>query len=130
MLQALVYLHENKVMHRNIRCSNILITKDGEVKISDFGLSCKLGGTLGKRHTSIGSPSWMAPEIVSGADGGYGNRADVWALGVTTIEMADAKAPFQDMHPTRALFQIVRNPPPGLVKPAMWSNEINDFIAE
>lgn len=117
-------------MHRNIRCSNILINKDGEVKLSDFGLSCKLNGTLGKRNTNIGSPSWMAPEVVIGCNGGYGNRSDVWALGISTIEMADGKAPFQEMHPTRALFQIVRNPPPGLSKPAMWSNEINDFISE
>lgn len=72
----------------------------------------------------------MAPEAVTGCDGGYGNRADVWALGITTIEMADSKAPYQDMHPTRALFQIARNPPPSLAKPAMWSNEINDFITE
>lgn len=117
-------------MHRNIRCSNILITKDGEVKLTDFGLSCKLNGTLGKRNTNIGSPSWIAPEVVTGGDEGYGNRADVWALGITTIEMVDAKAPFQDMHPTRALFQIVRNPPPSVAKPAMSSNDINDFITE
>ncbi|PZC83270.1 hypothetical protein B5X24_HaOG208034 [Helicoverpa armigera] len=129
-IKALVYLHENKVIHRNIRCSNILITKDGEVKLSDFGLSCKLNGTLDTSKTNIGSPSWMAPEVVTCGEEGYGNRIDVWALGITTIEMADGKAPFQDMHPTRALFQIVRNPPPGLMKPAMWSNDINDFITE
>ncbi|XP_059059333.1 neither inactivation nor afterpotential protein C [Achroia grisella] len=128
-IKAVVYLHENKVIHRNIRCSNILITRDGEVKLSDFGLSCKLNGTLGKRNTNIGSPSWMAPEVVT-CIGGYGNRADVWALGITTIEMADGKGPFQEMHPTRALFQIVRNPPPNLSKPAMWSNDLNDFITE
>lgn len=118
------------MVHRNIRCSNILITKDGEVKVSDFGLSCKLKDTLDKCLTNIGSPSWMAPEVVTCGDEGYGNRADVWALGITTIELADGKAPFQEMHPTRALFQIVRNPPPGLSKPAMWSNDLNDFITE
>lgn len=117
-------------MHRNIRCSNILITRDGEVKLSDFGISCKLNGTLGKRKTCIGSPSWLAPEMLTGGDKGYNNRSDVWALGITAIEIVDGKAPFQDMHPTRALFQIVRNPPPGLAKPANWSNEINDFINE
>lgn len=116
-------------MHRNIRCSNILITKDGEVKVSDFGLSCTLSDTMGTTKTVIGSPSWMAPEAVM-CGNGYGNRADVWALGITTIEMADAAAPYQDMHPTRALFQIARNPPPGLLRPAMWSNDINDFITE
>ncbi|CAB3231368.1 unnamed protein product [Arctia plantaginis] len=129
-IKALVYLHENKVIHRNIRCSNILITKDGEVKLSDFGLSCKLKDTLDKGTTIIGSPSWMAPEVVTCGDGGYDNRIDVWALGITTIELGDGIAPFQEMHPTRALFQIVRNPPPGFSKPAMWSNDLNDFIAE
>lgn len=127
--QAVVYLHENKVMHRNIRCSNILITKDGEIKLSDFGISCQLKSTMDRSKTIIGSPSWMAPEVVVCGEG-YENRADVWALGITAIEMVDAKAPFQDMHPTRALFQIVRNPPPSVSKPAMSSNEINDFIAE
>ncbi|CAH0603393.1 unnamed protein product [Chrysodeixis includens] len=129
-IKALVYLHENKVIHRNIRCSNILITKNGEVKLSDFGLSCKLNDDLDKSTTNIGSPSWMAPEAVTCGGEGYDNRVDVWAVGITTIEMADGKAPFQDMHPTRALFQIVRNPPPSLMKPAMWSNDINDFITE
>ncbi|XP_063838956.1 neither inactivation nor afterpotential protein C [Ostrinia nubilalis] len=129
-IKALVYLHENKVIHRNVRCSNILITKDGEVKLTDFGLSSKLNGTLDKSNTNVGSPSWMAPEVVTCGDDGYGNRADVWALGITAIEMTDAKAPFQDMHPTRALFQIVRNPPPGIGKASMWSNDINDFVTE
>ncbi|KAJ0181639.1 hypothetical protein K1T71_002361 [Dendrolimus kikuchii] len=129
-IKALVYLHENKVIHRNIRCSNILITKDGEVKLSDFGLSCKLKDTMDTNKTNIGSPSWMAPEVVTCGEGGYGNRADVWALGITTIEMVDGKAPFQDMHPTSALFQIVRNPPPAVSKPSMTSNDLNDFITE
>ncbi|KAL4715207.1 hypothetical protein ACJJTC_012254 [Scirpophaga incertulas] len=129
-IKALVYLHENKVIHRNVRCSNILITKDGEVKLSDFGLSCKLNGTLDKSRITIGSPSWMAPEVVVCGDEGYGNRADVWALGISTIEMTDGKAPYQEMHPTRTLFQIVRNPPPSIGKASMWSNDINDFVTE
>ncbi|GBP33660.1 Neither inactivation nor afterpotential protein C [Eumeta japonica] len=128
--KALSYLHENNLIHRNVRCSNILINKDGEIKLSDFGLSSKVCDTLCKRHTSIGSPSWMAPEVVAGGTEGYGNRADVWALGITTIEMADGKAPFQDMHPTRALFQIVRNPPPTVNKPAMWSFDMIDFVTD
>ncbi|RVE54658.1 hypothetical protein evm_000779 [Chilo suppressalis] len=128
-IKGLVYLHENKVIHRNMRCSNILITKDGEVKLTDFGLSCKLKSTFDKNNSTIGSPSWMAPEVVAGGDG-YETRADVWALGITTIEMTDGKAPFENMHPTRALFQIVRNPPPGIGKASMWSNDINDFVTE
>ncbi|XP_072936347.1 neither inactivation nor afterpotential protein C-like [Epargyreus clarus] len=129
-IKALSYLHENKIMHRNVRCDNIMINKDGDVKLADFGLSCMLDEEMGKTINNIGSPSWMAPEVVACTEEGYDNRADVWALGITTIEMVDGKAPFQDMHPTRALFQIVRNPPPSLLKPSMSSNEINDFITE
>lgn len=99
------------------------------MKLSDFGLSCQLENELETCKTSIGSPSWMAPEAVTCTEG-YGNRVDVWALGITTIEMVDGAAPFQEMHPTRALFQIIRNPPPGLAKSAMWSNDIIDFITE
>ncbi|XP_013133964.1 PREDICTED: neither inactivation nor afterpotential protein C isoform X1 [Papilio polytes] len=129
-IKAVCYLHENKIIHRNIRCSNILITKDGEVKLIDFALSCKLSGNAEKTKTNIGSPSWMAPEAVAVGEDGYDNRIDVWALGITTIEMVDGKGPFQDMHPTRAMFQILRNPPPSVCKPSMSSNDINDFIAE
>ena len=90
-------------------------------------------GETGKRNTCIGSPSWMAPEVVTSknvSDSGYDSRADVWAIGITAIEIADGKAPFQDMHPTRALFQIVRNPPPSLYRPSNWSQVFNDFIIE
>ncbi|XP_045776420.1 neither inactivation nor afterpotential protein C isoform X3 [Maniola jurtina] len=129
-IKGVCYLHENNIIHRNIRCNNILITKDGEVKVTDFGLSCKLNGSDDTTRTVIGSPSWMAPEMVAGGEEGYGNRVDVWALGISTIEMVDGKAPFENMHPTCALFQIVRNPPPGVAKPSMSSNDINDFINE
>lgn len=123
-------MHEQNVIHRDIRANNILLTIDGDIKLSDFGLSCRLTSNLAKRSTTIGSPSWMAPEVVIGGDASYGNRADVWALGITAIELADGKAPFEDIHPTRALFQIVRNPPPGLNRPSNWSNDLNDFISE
>ncbi|XP_018328516.1 neither inactivation nor afterpotential protein C isoform X2 [Agrilus planipennis] len=132
--KALVFLHENHIMHRDIKGSNILLTKEGEIKLVDYGLSRMLSSTLGKTDSLLGSPCWMAPEVVASTetdeDSGYGNRADVWALGITAIELADGKAPFQDMHPTRAMFQIVRNPPPTLYRPANWSEEFNDFINE
>lgn len=130
----MIHLHEHNVIHRDIRSSNIILTKEGEVKLVDFGLSRMAKNELEKWHTCIGSPSWMAPEVVAAkgnkTDGGYDNRADVWAIGITAIELADGKAPFQDMHPTRALFQIVRNPPPTLYRPANWSENLNDFISE
>ncbi|KAG7201550.1 hypothetical protein KM043_004299 [Ampulex compressa] len=134
IIKALVHLHENNVIHRDVRGNNILLTKEGEVRLVDFGLSRTVQGELGKRRTCIGSPCWMAPEVVTskagGSDSGYGSRADVWAIGITAIELADGRAPFQDMHPTRALFQIVRNPPPTLYRPANWSQNFNDFISE
>nr|XP_012228924.1 PREDICTED: neither inactivation nor afterpotential protein C isoform X1 [Linepithema humile]XP_012228934.1 PREDICTED: neither inactivation nor afterpotential protein C isoform X1 [Linepithema humile] len=134
VIKALIHLHEHNVIHRDIRGNNIVLTKEGEVKLVDFGLSRTVKNELEKRHTCIGSPSWMAPEVASskgsGTDGGYGSRVDVWAIGITAIELADGKAPFEDMHPTRALFQIVRNPPPTLYRPANWSQNLNDFISE
>lgn len=127
-------MHEHNVIHRDIRGNNIVLTKEGEVKLVDFGLSRTMKNELEKRHTYIGSPSWMAPEMIgskdNGVDGGYDSRVDVWAIGITSIELADGKAPFEDMHPTRALFQIVRNPPPTLYRPANWSKNFNDFISE
>lgn len=129
----MIYLNENNVMHRDIRGSNILLTKEGEIKLVDFGLSRTCQAEIGKRYTCVGSPSWMAPEVAISKGNnseGYGNRADVWAIGITAIELADGKPPFQDMHPTRALFQIIRNPPPTLNRPSNWSQNFNDFISE
>ncbi|XP_049532765.1 neither inactivation nor afterpotential protein C [Anopheles darlingi] len=131
--KALVYLHENHIVHRDVRGSNILLTRDGEVKLADYGLARDTKTTLGKRGTCIGSPCWMAPEVVTSSKSDkdvYDNRTDVWALGITAIELGDGKAPFADMHATRAMFQIVRNPPPTLYRQSNWTQEYNDFIAE
>lgn len=142
--KALMHMHEHCVLHRDIRASNIMLTKEGEVKLVDFGLARMIKGEMGKRCTLIGSPNWMAPEVVTsksegdqntkggggGSNNGYGSRADVWAVGITAIELADGNPPFGDMHPTRALFQIVRNPPPTCYRPANWTQNFNDFIAE
>lgn len=132
---ALTHLHKNHYVHRDVRGRNILLTAEGEVKLCDFGLTVTTGDTMGKRSTCIGSPCWMAPEMfaneASKRNGeSYGSRVDVWALGVTAIELGDGVAPFADMHPTRAMFQIVRNPPPTLYRPANWTQNYNDFIAE
>ncbi|XP_062548294.1 neither inactivation nor afterpotential protein C [Armigeres subalbatus] len=131
--KALIFLHEHHVIHRDVRGSNILLNKEGEVKLCDFGLSRDSKSTLGKRGTCIGSPNWMAPEVISSSkndEEAYDNRSDVWALGVTAIELGDGKPPFGDMHPTRTMFQIVRNPPPTLYRPANWTQNYNDFITE
>ena len=132
--KAVLHLHENNVIHRDIRGSNILMTKDGAIKLCDFGLSRDTKSVGGKRSTCIGSPSWMAPEVIAVPKGdkhaAYENRADVWAFGITCIELADGKPPFADMHPTRAMFQILRNPPPTVYRQSIWSQNFNDFIAE
>ncbi|KAH8248818.1 hypothetical protein KR032_003465 [Drosophila birchii] len=131
--RAAIELNRNHVLHRDIRGDNILLTKNGRVKLCDFGLSRQVDSTMGKRGTCIGSPCWMAPEVVAAMESREPDitvRADVWALGITTIELADGKPPFADMHPTRAMFQIIRNPPPTLMRPTNWSQQINDFISE
>ncbi|XP_034933693.1 neither inactivation nor afterpotential protein C isoform X2 [Chelonus insularis] len=134
VIKALIHLHENNVIHRDVKGSNILITSSGEVKLTDFGLAKQLKSPTSKCKTCIGSPSWMAPEVVMSKsddpEGGYDTRADVWSIGITAIELAEGKAPFESMHATRALFQIVRNPPPSLYRPANWSDNFIDFINE
>lgn len=135
--KALAELHKHHFVHRDVRGNNILLTADGDVKLCDFGLTKSTGNTFGKRSTCIGSPQWMAPEMFGTTattkkknEELYGSRIDVWALGITAIEIGDGAAPFLDMHPTRAIFQILRNPPPTLYRPANWSQNYNDFITE
>lgn len=135
-IKALMHLHERHVMHRDVRGSNLLLNANGEVKLVDYGLSRELDSTMGRKSSCLGSPAWLAPEVVAcstshKADSdGYDNKCDVWSIGITAIELGDGKAPMQDMHPTRALFQILRNPPPALYRPANWTQLYNDFITE
>ncbi|XP_023311142.1 neither inactivation nor afterpotential protein C [Anoplophora glabripennis] len=132
--KAIIYLHENNVIHRDVKGSNILLTREGEVKLCDFGLSQKLRSSDEKLFAKMGSPCWMAPELAAAnqkkKDAYYDNRIDVWALGITAIELGESKTPFQDVHPTRALFQIITNPPPTLQKLSNWSEYYHDFISE
>lgn len=130
VLNGLAHLHSHRVIHRDIKGQNVLLTDNAEVKLVDFGVSAQLDKTIGKRNTFIGTPYWMAPEVIAcdenlGAT--YDNRSDLWSLGITAIEMADGKPPLCDMHPMRALFLIPRNPPPKL-KTRKWSKKFVDFI--
>ncbi|XP_045471088.1 neither inactivation nor afterpotential protein C isoform X2 [Harmonia axyridis] len=133
IIKAVSYLHEKHIMHRDLRASNVLLTKAGDVKVAGFGLCISLASTFGRGSSAIGSPAWMAPESIQGTNGdeiSYDNRYDVWSLGMIAIELGDGQTPFKDMHPTRILFHVVRNPPPTLYRTTNWSENYNDFIAE
>lgn len=132
-VQALVYLHANHCIHRDIKGHNILLTESGYVKLVDFGVASHLSATLGKRNTSVGTPYWMAPEVIAceqQMEAWYDARCDIWSLGITAIELADGDPPLCELHPMRALFQIPRNPPPTLSHPEHWSPHFNDFLSE
>ncbi|NXN12162.1 MYO3A protein, partial [Indicator maculatus] len=132
-LMGLQHLHENKTIHRDIKGNNILLTTEGGVKLVDFGVSAQLTSTRLRRNTSVGTPFWMAPEVIAceqQLDSSYDARCDAWSLGITAIELGDGDPPLADLHPMRALFKIPRNPPPTLQQPELWSPEFNDFISK
>ncbi|XP_068437910.1 mitogen-activated protein kinase kinase kinase kinase 4 isoform X2 [Clinocottus analis] len=129
VLRGLSHLHAHHVIHRDIKGQNVLLTENAEVKLVDFGVSAQLDKTIGRRNTFIGTPYWMAPEVIAcdenpGAT--YDYRSDLWSLGITALEMAEGAPPLCDMHPMRALFLIPRNPPPKL-KSKKWSKRFLSF---
>lgn len=130
ILRGLSHLHANKIIHRDIKGQNVLLTDNAEVKLVDFGVSAQLDRTIGRRNTFIGTPYWMAPEVIAcdeNPDATYDNRSDLWSLGITALEMAESQPPLCDMHPMRALFLIPRNPPPRL-KSRKWAKKFQSFI--
>ncbi|XP_047542947.1 serine/threonine-protein kinase mig-15 isoform X1 [Vanessa atalanta] len=130
ILRGLSYLHSNKVIHRDIKGQNVLLTDNAEVKLVDFGVSAQLDRTIGRRNTFIGTPYWMAPEVIAcdeNPEATYDNRSDLWSLGITALEMAESQPPLCDLHPMRALFLIPRNPPPRL-KSKKWAKKFHSFI--
>ncbi|XP_062910072.1 mitogen-activated protein kinase kinase kinase kinase 4 isoform X3 [Mobula hypostoma] len=130
ILRGLSHLHVHHVIHRDIKGQNVLLTENAEVKLVDFGVSAQLDRTVGRRNTFIGTPYWMAPEVIAcdeNPDATYDYRSDLWSLGITAIEMAEGAPPLCDMHPMRALFLIPRNPPPRL-KSKKWSKKFFSFI--
>uniref|UniRef100_A0A3Q1FRL6 non-specific serine/threonine protein kinase n=1 Tax=Acanthochromis polyacanthus TaxID=80966 RepID=A0A3Q1FRL6_9TELE len=132
-LMGLQHLHINKTIHRDVKGNNILLTTQGGVKLVDFGVSAQLTNTRLRRNTSVGTPFWMAPEVIAceqQLDSTYDARCDVWSLGITAIELGDGDPPLSDLHPMRALFKIPRNPPPTLHQPELWSDDFNDFICK
>ncbi|XP_076437179.1 serine/threonine-protein kinase 10-like [Babylonia areolata] len=133
MCVALDFLHNHRVIHRDIKAGNVLLTIDGEVKLADFGVSAKNTQTHQKRDTFIGTPYWMAPEVIlceTLKDTPYDFKADIWSLGITLIEFAQIEPPNKEMHPMRVLIKIHKSEPPTLEKPRKWSKEFKEFIAK
>ncbi|XP_022671758.1 serine/threonine-protein kinase 10-like isoform X4 [Varroa destructor] len=131
MLKALSYLHSHRVIHRDVKAGNVLLTLEGEVKMADFGVSAKNKFTLQKRDSFIGTPYWMAPEVVvceTFKDQPYDYKADIWSLGITLIELAQMGPPHNDLAPMKVLLKIQKNDPPKLDMPHRWSKDFSEFL--
>ncbi|XP_057303544.1 mitogen-activated protein kinase kinase kinase kinase 3-like isoform X2 [Hydractinia symbiolongicarpus] len=131
MLKGLEYMHNQNKIHRDIKGANILLTTEGDVKLADFGVGAQITSTIGKRSSFIGTPYWMAPEVAAvERTGGYDQMCDVWAVGITAIELAEMKPPLFDLHPMRALYLISKKnyTPPVLKDKNKWSTSMKDFV--
>uniref|UniRef100_UPI0037E883DD mitogen-activated protein kinase kinase kinase kinase 3-like n=1 Tax=Semicossyphus pulcher TaxID=241346 RepID=UPI0037E883DD len=130
-LQGLFYLHSRGKMHRDVKGANILLTDSGYVKLADFGVSAQISMTIAKRKSFIGTPYWMAPEVAAvERKGGYNQLCDIWAVGITAIELAELQPPMFDLHPMRALLLMTKSnfQPPKLKDKEKWTGNFHQFV--
>ncbi|CAG9316555.1 unnamed protein product [Blepharisma stoltei] len=128
VIRGLAFLHHQHRIHRDIKSDNVLISLDGKVKLGDFGYAAQLTTDQDKRHTVVGTPSWMAPELVVGSD--YDTKVDIWSLGIVLLEMAEGEPPYLRENPMKALYLIASAAPPRLQNRTKWSEDFKSFVEQ